>query len=113
MSALQRRVVRGAGLVLIAVVLMLAAGYLLLPLAVRMAIGGLDLAMSGTIWLVASANAGASATTILMTIGRAALRVFTSTRAVAILSGLVLLGAAALYGLQRLLGLEEEEESPR
>lgn len=111
MRALQSRAVRLVGFALAALALMFAAGYLLLPVAVRMVISALDMAMSGGISIVASADSGASADAILLEIGRTALLALMSPRALAILSGLVLLGAAALYGLQRLLGLEEEESS--
>lgn len=113
MRALQSRALRLVGLVLVALALVFAAGYLLLPVAVRMVISALDLAMSGGVWLIASAASGASTRTILLMIGRAAFLSLTSARALAILSGLVLVGAAALYVLQRLLGLEEEGKSSR
>jgi hypothetical protein len=110
------RTARLAGLGVAAVVLVAAGGYLLLPLAVRLFVRALDLTLSVGLWLASSASSGADAATILATIGRAALGALTSTWALVVLAAFVLVGAAALYGLQRLLGVEppeEEEESSR
>ena len=116
LKALRSRTARLAGLGLAAVALMLVVGYLLLPLAVQVLVNALDVTMSVGIRLAAPGSS-ADASTVLMTIGRAALGALTSTWALVILGGLVLVGAIALYGLQRLLGVEpgdsrQEEEEP-
>jgi hypothetical protein len=86
----------------------LAAATLLLPAALAGFVRGLELALNGAVWLATSLDAGADSWTIAATIGAAVARALLTPRAVAALGLLVLIGAAALYGLQRLLGLEEE-----
>jgi hypothetical protein len=102
------RAARLTGLVIATVTLILAAAFLLLPLAVRVFVRGLELAVNGCIWLAASLSAGADAWTILKVVGRAAGSALVSPRAFATLGALVLVGALALYGLQRLFDSEEE-----
>jgi hypothetical protein len=88
-----------------------AAGYALLPLVVRAFIRGLELTVNACVWFAASLSAGADAWTILRTVGRAAGSALVSPRAFVVVGGLVLIGVLALYGLQRLLGSEEESSS--
>jgi hypothetical protein len=102
------RAARLAGLAVTTLTLILAAGLLLLPLAARVLVRGLELAVNGCIWLAASLSAGADAWTILKTVGRAAGSALVSPRAFAAFGALVLVGALALYGLQRLFDSEEE-----
>jgi hypothetical protein len=99
-----------AGLLLAASAAMLAAAYLLFPLAVRVLIAALDLLMRGGVWLAAASASGADVSTIVLAITGAGLRALTSTRALVAVAGLAVVGGAALYGLQQLLGREEEEE---
>ena len=54
------------------------------------------------------AGGGADRSTILLAIAREAFHMLVSTDALGIIAALIVLSAAALYGLQRLLGLEEE-----
>jgi hypothetical protein len=56
----------------------------------------------------ASLGSGTSAWTIVSTLGRAAAAAIVTPRALAAIAGLVLISVVALYGLQRLLGYEEE-----
>jgi hypothetical protein len=102
------RAARLTGLAIATVTLTLAAAFLLLPLAVRVFVRGLELAVNGCIWLAASLSAGADAWTILKVVGRAAAGAIVSPRTFATLGALVLVGALALYGLQRLFDSEEE-----
>jgi hypothetical protein len=90
-----------------------AAGavWFLLPLGIRAFVRGLVMVVDGCVWFAASVSAGADAWTIIKAIGRAAGTALTSTQTFMIVGGLVLAGALALFGLQRLLG--SEEESPR
>jgi hypothetical protein len=103
-----RRVVRVTGTVVVVVAASVAGAYLLLPLAVHAFIRGLDLTLNGCIWIAAAFTNGTDAWTIFLTIGRAAGTALLETGALTVLGGLVLVGAAAVYGLQRLLGSEEE-----
>jgi hypothetical protein len=102
------RAARLTGLAIATVTLSLAAAFLLLPLAVRLFVRGLELAVNGCIWLAASLSAGADAWTILKVVGRAAASALVSPRVFATFGALVLVGALALYGLQRLFDSEEE-----
>src|ERR1700681_5065746 len=102
------RAARLAGLAVVTVTLILAAAFLLLPLAIRVFVRGLELAVNGCIWLAASLSAGADAWTILKVVGRAAAGAIVSPRTFATLGVLVLVGALALYGLPRLVHAEEE-----
>src|SRR5688572_17361753 len=99
---------RRAGLWLLALVLSGAAAVLALPLAVRAVVRALQFSLAGAVWLAASFGTGADAWTIFTTVAGAVGRALLTTRALALVGGLVLVSAIALYGLQRLLGLEEE-----
>ena len=103
-----RRLVRVTGTVLIVVAASVAAGYLLLPLGVHWFIRALDLTLNGCIWVAAAFTNGTDVWTIFLTIGRAVGTTLLETRALTVLGVLVLVGAAAVYALQRLLGSEEE-----
>ena len=99
---------RRLGLALVATVGIIVAGYLLLPVAVRLLIAGLDLLMLMGVWLAASGGTDASASTILWALASATFAALASTRALAVLAGRTPLGAAPPDGLQRLLGFDEE-----
>ena len=88
----------------------MAAGtvVLLLPLAVRAFFHAIVLMSNACVWFAGSLGAGVDMWTILATIGRSAGAALISGQALAIVGGLVLVGAIALYGLQRLLDSEEE-----
>jgi hypothetical protein len=109
-NALRNRAVRVAGTVLATVTTVVGVGYALLPLAIRLLISALDLTMRAGVSLAASVGDGADLSTIALTVGKAALGALVSTRALAAFAALMLVSAAALYGLQRLLGLDEETE---
>ena len=102
------RSARLAGATIASIILGSAAIWFLLPLVVRAFVRGLVLVVDGCVWFAASVSAGADAWTILKAVGRAAGTALTSTQTFMIVAGLVLAGAAALFGLQRLLGSEEE-----
>ena len=99
---------RMAGLGIVAVTGVLAAAWLLLPRAARALIGALELTVNTCVWFAASLSAGADAWTIFDTIARGIGGALLTGRAAAAIAVLVLVGALALYGLQRLLGFEEE-----
>jgi hypothetical protein len=100
--------VRLAGIGIVAVVGTLGAAYLLLPAAVWMFVRALTLTVNGCVWLAASLSSGTDPWTITATVGRAAAHALTTPQASGAIAALVVVGAAALYGLQRLLGAEEE-----
>src|SRR5262245_32907354 len=110
-TARRRRRARAAGLAALSVGATAAAVFFLLPLAIQGFVRLLDLTLNACVWLAASLSNGADTWTILGEIGRAAADLLLTTRAVTVVGGLVLVGAGALYGLQRLLG--SEGESPR
>ena len=91
-------------------VAVMAAGtaFLLLPLAARALFHAIVLTSNACVWFAGSLGAGVDMWTILATIGRSAGAALISAQALAVVGGLVLVGAIALYGLQRLLGSEEE-----
>ena len=93
---------------LVATTTMGVAVYLLLPVAVQELVELLGLLLNAAVWLASALSSGADAWTIAGTVGRAVGNAFTSTEALAVMAVLVLVGALALYGLQRLLGFEEE-----
>jgi hypothetical protein len=102
------RSTRLAGISVVAVALVIAAGYGLLPIAIEGLTAAIDLTLSAGVWIATMAGSGADWSTILIAIGREVFRAFASARVVGIIAALVLVSAAALYGLQRVLGLEEE-----
>ncbi len=81
---------------------------LLLPLAVRAFFHAIVLMSNVCVWFAGSFGAGVDIWTILATIGQSAGAALVSGRALAVVGGLVLVGAIALYGLQRLLDSDEE-----
>lgn len=102
------RAVRLLGLVTVAAVLAAGTAFILLPLAVRAIFHAIVLTSNACVWFAGSLGAGVDIWTILATIGRSAGTALISGQALAVVGGLVLVGAIALYGLQRLLGSEEE-----
>ena len=102
------RLARPAAFAIVTVALVVTAAWFLLPLGVRALVRGIALVVDACVWFAASISAGADAWTILKAVGRAAGGVLASPQAFAIVGGLVLAGALALVGLQRLLGSEEE-----
>lgn len=99
---------RLAGLGIVAVAATVVGAFLLLPLVVRGFIRSLELMLNAVIWLAAAIGSGSDAWTIASTVGRAASAAVVTPRALAVIAALVLIGAGALYGLQRLLGYGEE-----
>jgi hypothetical protein len=106
------RAARLAGITIAAVLAIVTAAYVVLPLVVRALVRGLELTINAFVWIAASLSAGANGWTILSTVGRAVGRALVSPEAFVVVGGLVVVGAAALYGLQRLLGSEERPSRP-
>lgn len=92
----------------VAILSSLAAAVVIVPLAFRALVRGLDLTLNGSVWFAASVGTGMDAWTITATLGRAVGSALLTQQALGLGGALVLLAALALYGLQRLLGFEEE-----
>lgn len=101
------RAVRLVGLGTVGAVLVAGTAFILLPLAVRAMFHAIVLTSNACVWFAGSLGAGVDMWTILATIGRSAGTALVRGQALAVVGGLVLVGAVALYGLQRLLGSEE------
>jgi hypothetical protein len=101
-------VLRRTGLALVAAIAGLSAAVLLLPLAVQGMLHVLDVALNGIIWLATSLGGDADVWTVLTTVAYAAAGALLTRRMLALVGALVLVSTLALYGLQRLLGSEEE-----
>ena len=71
----------------------------------------LTMTLNGCIWMAASISSGEDGWTIVQTIARAAAGTLTTPQVSGAIIALVVLGAIALFGLQRLLG--SEEDSPQ
>jgi len=95
----------------VAVTAIVAGGYLVLPIAAWAFVRALTMTLNGCIWVAASISSGADAWTIVQTIGKAAAGTFVTPQVSGLIVMLVVLGGLALFGLQRLLG--SEEDSPQ
>ena len=102
------RALRLTGLALVAASMSVAAAFFLLPLAVRAMLGGFNLALDALVWASTSLGSDADAWTLITAVGHEAANVFITTKALAVVGALVLVSGFALFGLQRLLGSEEE-----
>jgi hypothetical protein len=100
---------RLAGTALMVITAILAAAYLLLPAAAWLVVRTLTLTLNGCVWMAASLSSGADGWTIVRTIGRAAADTMMTPQASGVIAVLVVVGALAIYGLQRLLGSGTEE----
>ena len=92
----------------IAVAAILATAYLLLPMAAWAFVRGLTLTVNGCIWLAASISSGEDTWTIVRTMAGAVATTFVTPQVSGLIIALVVVGAVAIFGLQRLLGSEEE-----
>ena len=99
---------RVGGLALIGAVVAAGLAVLTIPLAARAFVRGIVLLAAGCVWLATSLSMGVSVWTMLATIWRTVANALATPAASAVLWSLVVLGALALYWLQRLLGSEEE-----
>jgi hypothetical protein len=99
---------RLAGLAIAGIATAMAAAFLLLPLLVRGFVRTVQATVNAAVWMAASLGSGSDAWTIVSTLGRAAAAALVTPRALAGIAALVIVSVVALYGLQRLLGYEEE-----
>jgi hypothetical protein len=102
---------RLAGIAVVAITAIVAGGYLVLPIAAWAFVRALTMTLNGCIWLAASISSGTDAWTIVQTIGKAAAGAFVTPQVSGAIVLLVVVGGLALFGLQRLLG--SEEDSPQ
>jgi hypothetical protein len=99
---------RLAGLAIVAVTAGIAAAFVVLPLIVQGFVRGVGAMVNASLWVATSIGSGTDVWTIAATVGQAAAAALVAPRALAGIAALVLVSAVALYGLQRLLGYEEE-----
>ena len=102
------RFARFGGMALLGAVVAAGIVILMIPLAARAFVRGIVLLAAGCVWLATSLSMGVSVWTMLETMWRTATGALATPAASAMLWSLVVLGALALYWLQRLLGPEEE-----
>jgi hypothetical protein len=105
------RVARFAGLALVGLTSVAAAGFLLLPLLGRVFVRAIELTVAGCVWLATSIGVGVSMWDVLGTIARASAGALLTPTGSLALSILVVIGIMALYWLQRLLESEEGSSS--
>lgn len=105
------RSMRWAGLAVVAVATSLASAFVLAPVAVRALVQIFELLLRGSLWLATAFGRGDDNWTIATAVGRGVTTALVTPGAMGVIGGLLLLGAAALFGLQRLLDSEEEESS--
>jgi hypothetical protein len=98
---------RIAGVTLLGLTGLAAAGYVLLPLLGHAFVRGIELTVAGCVWLATSIGVGVSVWDVLGTIGRASVGALLTPAGSLALSILVVIGIMALYWLQRLLESEE------
>jgi hypothetical protein len=98
------RLARIGALAVVGITGIAAVAFLLVPLAARAFVRGIEELAAGCIWLATSISSGMSTWTMLATVWRAAAASLAAPAASAMLWGLVLVGLIALYGLQRLMG---------
>jgi len=102
------RAARLTWLSVVAASLSAVAAFALLPLAVQASVRALTLILDASVWMTVSLSRGDDWWTIGDAAARAVLSSVFSSDAAALVAALVLVAALALYGLQRLLGFDEE-----
>lgn len=93
---------------MVAIAATVATAYVLLPVAVWAFARVLTLTLNGCVWLAASISSGTDVWTILQTVGRATLGTLGTPQVSGVIAALIVVGALALFGLQRLLASEED-----
>lgn len=102
------RVARLVGFGLLTIASSGVAVLYLLPLAARGFVRAIELLLAACVWLAMSLSVGMSVWSVLGVIGRSVAGLVATRQASALLALLVVVGALAAYGLQRLLSSEEE-----
>ncbi len=91
-----------------AVVVTVAAAYFLLPVAAWAVVRLLTATLNGSVWVAAEFSSGSDGWTITSTVMRAVGGAMVTPQVSGGLLVLVVVGGLALFGLQRLLGSEED-----
>jgi hypothetical protein len=102
------RTARLAGLALLTGVLSVLTAWLLVPIAAYAFVRMIELIVNGCVWFAMTLSVGVSMGSVLGTIGRNAAGLLKTREASLGLTLLMAVGALAAYGLQRLLGSDEE-----
>ena len=88
-----------------------AAAILLLPFAARTLVRAIEAAVDGFVWVAMSLSAGMSLWSVLRRVVGTLAALMMSPAATIALAALVIVGVSAAYGLQKILGSEEESSS--
>jgi hypothetical protein len=105
---LAARWARFGGLIVVGAVAAVAGTMFLIPLAARAFVRGVVLLAAACVWLATSLSTGVSVWTLLTAVWQTAGSALATPAASIALWSLVVVGAVALYWLQRVLGSEEE-----
>jgi hypothetical protein len=97
---------RLAGLGAISLVLATLLALVAVPFAARMFVRSIVLILKGCVWVAMSLSTGMSVWSVLSVIMRTTVTALSTPSASAILIGLIVIGATAMYLLQRLVGSE-------
>jgi hypothetical protein len=97
-----------AGVGIVAVVVTVAAAYFLLPFAAWAVVRALTLTLNGSVQVAAAFGSGTDGWTIVTALARAVGGAVATPQASGAIALLVVVGGLALFGLQRLLGSEED-----
>ena len=100
---------RLAGLGAVSLVVAILLGLVAVPFAARMFVRSIVLILKGCVWVAMSLSTGMSVWGVLSVIMRSTVEALSTPRASAVLIGLIVIGATAMYLLQRLVGSEEPE----
>lgn len=103
-----RRLAYFGGLLLLVAAVGVTAALVLLPVLTRGFVRALELMIDACMWLAMSMSAGISVWSLLSTVGRTMAGALATWQASVVLILLVLVSGVAFYGLQRVLGSEEE-----
>jgi hypothetical protein len=90
------------------VVVTVAAAYFLLPVAAWAVVRALTMTLNGSVQVAAAFGSGADGWTIVTALARAVGNAMATPQLSGAIAVLVVVGALALFGLQRLLGSEED-----
>ncbi len=93
---------------MVSLIVAIGAAYFVLPIAAWAFIRALTATLNGSVWLAAAIGSGADPWTIVTTVGSAAADIMATPQVSVGIAALVIVGGLALFGLQRLLGAEED-----
>jgi hypothetical protein len=104
-----RRKSRWVGLAAAAVAGVVVSAVLLAPAAAGVLVQLLQWLLRASLWLATSVVRGDSAWTIAAAVGRGVMTALSTPSAMSVAGALLIVGAGALFGLQRLLDSEQAE----